>query len=543
MTLIVLAMGVVIAQQTSLIRATDQWNEHSYEVLDQGDAMLADMINQETGMRGFLLSNNKGFLDPYREGRRGFDESWAKIKSLTADNPAQQTRLEELRRFATTWQQDIAERQIALMGDPATVEKARGLEASGAGKVSMDAFRQKLSEIEHVEIELLDKRKADLSSALDVAGRAVWIGTSLCIVSGLAFGLLLFAGIAAPIRRMTEVMGVLATGNTAIEIPDRGRKDEIGAMAAAVQVFKTNGEEVDRLRVEQERQKQRAAEEQKQALNALANTFEARVMEVVKVVASSSTELQATAQSMSSGATQTAAQATTVAAAAEQTTANVQMVASAADELSSSISEISRQVTEAAQMSTAASDEAARTNAMVQSLSAAADRIGEVVKLINDIASQTNLLALNATIEAARAGDAGKGFAVVAGEVKHLANQTARATDEISQQISAVQEETRKTVEAIRGIGATIDQVRQISAAIASAVEEQGTATKEIARNVEQAAQGTQEVSRTIGGITESTSSAVAGSEQVLASASDLAGNSEKLRAEVAGFLSEVRAA
>jgi len=350
-------------------------------------------------------------------------------------------------------------------------------------------------------------------------------------------------GLAQPIGRLKAVMEAFARNDLQAEVPGVGRGDELGEMARTVEIFKAGALEVERMRTEQERQKQRAAEEQKRALNALADTFESRVMDVVKAVSSSSSELQSTAQSMSSAATQATSQATTVAAAAEQATANVQTVASAAEELSSSITEISRQVAESARISTAASDETTRANTMVQGLAAAANRIGEVVKLINDIAAQTNLLALNATIEAARAGDAGKGFAVVAGEVKNLANQTGRATEEIGQQIASVQEETRRTVEAIKGISSVIEQVRQISSGIASAVEEQGAATQEIARNVQQAAQGTQEVSHNIGGVTQSASTTGAAAEHVLVSAGDLASNSEKLRGEVTRFLAEVRSA
>ena len=277
-------------------------------------------------------------------------------------------------------------------------------------------------------------------------------------------------------------------------------------------------------------------------LRQLADRFETDVMGVVKTVASSAGVLQATAQAMSTSAQQTGAQTSTVASASDRASANVQTVASAAEELSSSISEISRQVSRAAQVSATAAEEAIRTNTMVEGLARAADRIGEVVSLINSIAGQTNLLALNATIEAARAGDAGKGFAVVAGEVKGLANQTAKATGEISAQIAAVQEETRKAVDAIKGIGTVIEQVREISSSIASAVEQQGAATREIASNVEQAAQGTREVSANIAAVTKNVVAAGAVCAQVLSSANDLATNSETLHAEVTDFLAEVRA-
>ena len=266
------------------------------------------------------------------------------------------------------------------------------------------------------------------------------------------------------------------------------------------------------------------------------------VIGLVGAVAASASQMQSSAATMSSVAQQSSVQAASVAAGAEQATANVQTVASAAEELSASISEISRQVAEAATISRQAADETRRTDEMVVTLAGSADRIGEVVKLINDIASQTNLLALNATIEAARAGEAGKGFAVVAGEVKHLATQTAKATEEIVGQISSIQEETRHAVTAIRQIATVIDKVRAISSTIASAVEEQGAATQEIARNVQQAAAGTQEVSTNVELVQEAATTTGAASQQVLASAGGLADLAERLRGEVGTFLHTVRA-
>jgi len=387
------------------------------------------------------------------------------------------------------------------------------------------------------------KASADLSAQTGATIATVLTAMAIGLVLTLAASAWIGGpGMSRPIGRLKTVMEAFARNDLQADVPGIERRDELGEMARTVAIFKAGAQEVERLRTEQERHKHLAAEDQKRALNQMAATFEARVMDVVKAVASSSTELQATAQSLSAAATQASSQATTVAAAAEEATANVQTVASAAEELSSSITEISRQVTDSARISTEASEEADRANSMVQGLAAAADRIGEVVKLITDIASQTNLLALNATIEAARAGDAGKGFAVVAGEVKNLANQTGRATEEIGQQIASVQEETRRTVAAIKGISTVIDQVRQISAGIASAIEEQGAATQEIARNVQQAAQGTQDVSHNIGGVTQSAAVTGSAAAQVLISAEDLSSNSEKLRGEVTRFLAEVRA-
>lgn len=275
----------------------------------------------------------------------------------------------------------------------------------------------------------------------------------------------------------------------------------------------------------------------------IADDFEASVKGVVDAVASAATELQASSQSMSATAEETSRQSMTVAAASEEATANVQTVASAAEELSASVQEISRQVSKSVQIAGAAVTEAKKTDATVQGLATAAQKIGDVVKLISDIAGQTNLLALNATIEAARAGEAGKGFAVVASEVKNLANQTARATDEITSQIGAIQSATNEAVEAIRTIAATISEMNQISTAISAAVEEQGATTKEIARNVAQAAEGSANVAETISGVSRAASETGSSAGQVLNASGELSQQAERLRREVDNFLGSVRSA
>ncbi|HXP95405.1 MAG TPA: methyl-accepting chemotaxis protein [Telmatospirillum sp.] len=360
--------------------------------------------------------------------------------------------------------------------------------------------------------------------------------------AGVALGLVVANAIAKPVNALSNCMNTLASGNLEAEVPNTLQKDEVGQMARAVQVFKENAVRIAGLQADQEQAKARAESERRQSTLAMADGFENAVMGLVEGVSSKAAEMQSTSQSMSAAAQQASNQAATVSVVAQSATANVETVATAAEQLSASISEISRQVAEAAKISNTASEETSRTNKMVEGLAQAADKIGAVVKLINDIASQTNLLALNATIEAARAGDAGKGFAVVANEVKGLANQTAKATDEISTQINAVQEETRRAVEAIRTIGMVIEQVSQISSGIASAVEQQGAATREIARNVQQAAQGTKEVSANIQGITQAAADTGAASEKVLTAAGDLAGNSKTLRTEVDRFLRGIRA-
>jgi methyl-accepting chemotaxis protein len=356
------------------------------------------------------------------------------------------------------------------------------------------------------------------------------------------FAGLLNGAIGKPIVAMTDAMTALAGGDKATAIPAVGRRDEVGAMAAAVQVFKDNMVRADKLAAEQEAE--RAAREQRaRRIEQMTRDFDSEVQTTLGSVASAASQMEGTAQAMSANAEQTTRQAVTVAAATEQASANVQTVASAAEELASSVGEIGRQVEQSARISRIASDEAEQTSERVKGLAESSVRIGEVIGLINDIASQTNLLALNATIEAARAGEAGKGFAVVAQEVKNLANQTARATEEIAAQINAVQSATKDTVSAIGGVVERIGEINQISGAVAAAVEEQTAATAEIARNVQQAAAATQEVADNITGVRQAAGETGAAATQVLGAARSLKDRSDTLKEQVAGFLDGVRKA
>jgi methyl-accepting chemotaxis protein len=372
-----------------------------------------------------------------------------------------------------------------------------------------------------------------IAAALLATGLAIAVASMLAVI----------VRVTRPLTTLSIVVQRLADNDTAVEIPEMPRNDELGSMASALGIFKANIIDASRLQNEQADNERRQSQQRKVAMIKLADDFEGAVGQIVETVFSASTRLEASASTLTATAVRSQQLTAMVATASEEATTNVQSVASATDEMSSSVNEISRQVQDSARMANEAVDQARKTNDRVSELSKAAARIGDVVELINTIAGQTNLLALNATIEAARAGEAGRGFAVVASEVKALAEQTAKATGEIGQQITGIQAATQESVNAIKEISGTIEKLSEISSTIAAAVEEQGAATQEISRNVQQAAQGTQQVSANITDVRRGASETGSASSQVLSAAQSLSGDSNRLKLEVGKFLNSVRAA
>ena len=414
---------------------------------------------------------------------------------------------------------------------------ARALKSAGEATELMETAVSTAQENNRAAKEQVSAQVA-WANRLNVGMAIVVMGS---LIGAMAFS---FLGVARPMTRLNGALGEMAGGNLNVVIPGASRGDEIGDLAKTVTLIREDADQRARDEVKAKlKQDEILAGQRRLEMVRLADQFEGAVSEIVETVSSASTELEASASTLTATAERSQELTTMVAAASEEAATNVQSVASSTEEMASSITEISRQVQESARMAGEAVEQARTTNSRVGELSKAAARIGDVVELINTIAGQTNLLALNATIEAARAGEAGRGFAVVASEVKALAEQTAKATGEIGQQIAGIQAATQESVNAIKEISGTIEKLSEISSTIAAAVEEQGAATKEISRNVQQAAHGTQQVSANITDVQRGASETGSASSQVLSAAQMLSGDSNRLKTEVAKFLDSVRAA
>ncbi len=391
------------------------------------------------------------------------------------------------------------------------------------------------------QLKLLQEDSRIVEKEVNNLLTAEWILLIFGLIVGPAVAFFITRSIAKPVVGMTDAMKHLADGHLDTEVTGRERGDEIGAMAAAVQVFKENAIKNKELEADQEAQKGRAEEEKRKMMNELADNFDSNVGGIIETVSTASAELESTAQTMSSISEKTSSQSAAVSAASEEAATNVQTVAAASEEMSHSISEINGQVAQASAAAKQAVVNVEKTGEQMEALASTADKIGEVIRIISDIAEQTNLLALNATIESARAGEAGKGFAVVASEVKDLASQTGKATEQIGEQVDEIQNATKQAVVSIAEIGEVIRQVDETSAAIAASMAEQGAATQEIARNVQEAASGTEEVTRNISCVSQASQEAGAASGEVMSAAGELSKQAEMMKTEVTKFITQIR--
>jgi len=536
------AMGALAIRQMSAINGStvdiaSNWLP-SVRVLGE---LRAASITYRAIVRSHLLATT----EPGKKAQEELLAKWlANFEKARADYEPLITAPEERRlynEFKSSWAEYFdGVKDVLVLSRKNEDNEARTLhaEASLAG-VKADEALQK-------NVDLNNKgaaaAAAHAAESYGVALTMVMVSLLLAVVAGIGAAFMLVRDVSSGIKSIVVPMEALGSGDLTATVPHQGERTEIGTMADSLQVFKQaliDKRAADEAAAIDAEEKIRRGER----VGAITRDFEAMIGEIVETVSSASTELEASAQSLTSTAERSQQLTTMVAAASEEASTNVQSVASATEEMASSISEISRQVQESANIAHQAVSQASKTNERVGELAKAAARIGDVVELINTIAGQTNLLALNATIEAARAGDAGRGFAVVASEVKALAEQTAKATGEISAQINGIQAATQESVGAIGEIGKTIGRMSEISATIASAVEEQGAATREIARNLQQAAQGTSEVSSNIADVQRGAGETGSASSQVLSAAQSLSGDSSRLKVEVVKFLDTVRAA
>ncbi len=545
------------AATTSLLKGLDQLSGHLFASIKHEDAALDQLmtikqlawaVRNAGGEASLTISNGMqaGRLGPearvtYYGATGAAAVTWAALEDVAAGTALPQAMVDAM-----------ATAKAAFFGRDYVALRDRLFTALLAGDKPEMPLAQwspftigKLNTMQGVADAALDAAKA--RAADDHAG-ALWaLATQaglLLAAALLAVGSLLMVSrrVVRPLQAIRDAMLQVAAGDLAVEAPFADRRDEIGALASALATFRQNA--VEKVQIEGEQRERHAqAATRQQAVDASITAFEQQVGAALGALGGASAEMRKTSEDMSAVAIRTKAQIGAAAAGSEDASANVQTVAAASEELSASIAEISRQVAHAATIAARAVDETRTTDRTVHGLAETASRIGEVVKLINSIASQTNLLALNATIEAARAGEAGKGFAVVATEVKNLASQTARATDEIATQIAAVQGVAREAVDAIKRIAGTIGEVSSVASAIAAAVEEQGAATQEITRNTQAAARRTRDVSQSVVGVSAGAAQTGSAAEQVKAAAEALGVQSDQLRAQVSGFLAQIRTA
>jgi methyl-accepting chemotaxis protein len=520
-----------------------------YDKIKLGNDLVADVLPPPAYVIEAFLEATLAMVDAstlkarqsrIEELRKSYDERKAFWKDSDLEAPLKRLIVEqsdaEVQKFWATIDRSLV--PALEKADKEAIAKSYA-----AVTAAYTAHRKIVDEIVRQANDLNAASEAQARGQIALYSVVLWSVSALVLAVLAAGAIWIVRGVSRPVAQMTDAMKRIAGGELDCEVPARGRKDEIGAMAGAVQIFKDNALQMRALGEEKAELAERAAQDRKTTLKAIAADFEQAVGSIVDGVSSAVTKIESTANALSATAEKTQRLSLTVAKASEQSSANVQSAAAASEQMAGSVGEISRQVQQSRQISEQAVGQAHNTNQRIEALSRSASRIGEVIKLIAEIAGQTNLLALNATIEAARAGEAGRGFAVVASEVKALASQTAKATDEIASQIGEIQTATSDTASSIEEVCKTIASMSEIAAAISAAVEQQGAATADIARNVQEAARGAAEVSTHIGDVSHGAQDTEASAAEVHGSVRGLAGDSAHLRESVQSFLARLQAA
>jgi len=519
--------GIVVHQVNQSERQVDNMARISLLVLDI-EKIRALVAAQQAAVRGLMISADRAYIGAYDAAKAEYRQAADTLAGKLTVEAAKQ-HMVAADKLIRAWQDQTVARQVDLMKNVLTVDEARVIEANGDGERTIAKAFDHLDGIRALGMQLSDTSRGDVSGAFRMTTISLLAGTAFALAFAIVAWFVLSRGIARPVNEVSAVMQAMADGDLDRQTSAAGRKDEIGEMARSVEFFRQRLIDNRKLEAQAHEQQQRQLARADKLSN-LTSAFDAKVSEILNVVSSASAELQATASTMRGTAEQTTTQSNAVAAASEQTAANVQTVAAATDELTASIGEISKQVTRSSERAGAAVDEAGQIEERVDGLVAAAREIGNVVDLINEIAEKTNLLSLNATIEAARAGEMGKGFAVVAGEVKTLAGQTKKATEEVAQQVSRIQSVTADAAGSISRIKDTVAELNEMTAAVAAAVEEQ-------------AAAATENVSASISTVQTAANDTDGSAGEVYSASRELAERSTSLQQIVQGFLTDVRAA